>query len=221
MIEPGLERLAAVVAESPGLRLRQGKVEAWSNYGITVTIGGSTEQVTGVKYLGSYAPRVGAHVWLVTDGSDIFAIGHLAPRGAPAIEVSNSAAQATATGTELTLTFDTETGTDPWGMRAPAQPTRLVAPISGWYTATGNFDFVGNATGIRVARIRRNGTTVQASLRSVSVGAGAPTDMNVTTGAILLAASDFLTLTAEQNSGGALNVNANASFRMHYIGPAE
>lgn len=221
MIDPGIERLAAEVATTPGLRLRQGRVEAWSNYGITVTIGGSTEQVTGVRYLGSYAPRVGAHVWLITDGSDIFAIGHLAPRGVPAIQVSNSGAQATANSTELTLTFDTEVGTDPWGMRAPAQPTRLVAPIAGWYTATGNFDFAGNATGFRFARIRLNGGAVKASLRLLTVGAGSPTDLSITTGAVSLAAGDFLTLTAEQNSGGALNVNANAFFRMHYIGPAE
>lgn len=221
MIESGVSRLSQEVASTPGLRIRQGTVVSWSSYSITVTIGGSTEQVTGVKYLGSYAPRVGAHVWLITDGADVFAIGHLAPRGVPALEVSNTALQTTTTGTELTLTFDTEVGTDPWGMRAGAQPTRLVAPISGWYTATGNFDMVGNATGFRWARVRKNGTTVMASSRVLTTGAGQPTDLNVTTGAISLAANDYLTLTAQQNSGGNLDVNPGAIFRMHYIGPAE
>lgn len=221
MIEPGLERLASQVASTPGLRLRQGEVVGWSNYGITVTIGGSTEQVTGVKYLGSYAPRVGAHVWLITDGSDIFAIGHLAPRGVPAIEVSNSAAQATTSGNELTLTFDTETGTDPWGMRAGGQPSRLVAPISGWYMANGWLDYAGNATGFRFTRIRKNGAAVQGADRRASAAAGSPTNVTITAGPILLAANDYLTLTALQDSGGGLDINAGATFRMHYIGPAE
>lgn len=218
MIEPGLERLAAEVAAGPGLRLRQGAVVAVSSYGLTVTIGGSTEQVTGVKYLGSYAPRVGAHVWLVTDGSDIFAIGHIAPRGVPALRVTGPA-QAVANATLQALSFNAEVGTDPWGMWA-ASPnnTRITVPYAGWWAFTTNVAFVANATGVRGCMLRLNGSSTIGMARYDASATGTA-NLSVFSGPVSLAANDYVEVAVDQTSGAPLD--ATPSFGVHYIGPAE
>ena len=212
-----IDRLAGQVSDRPELRIRQGTVVSVSSYGVTITIGGSTEQVAGVKYLGSYAPRVGAHVWLVTDGADMFAIGHLAPRGVPALRVTG-AATAVVTATETALAFNAEVGTDPWGMWVVGTATRITVPLDGWYTFTAYASFAANATGIRGAKIRQGGTTALAMDRVPAAGAGT-TDLTVVTGPVSLSATNFVELTVEQTSGG--NLNVTPIMGVHYIGPAE
>jgi hypothetical protein len=213
-----IERLAGQVAAHPGLRVRQGEVTAVSSYGVTVTIAGSSEAVSGVKYLGSYAPRVGAHVWLLTDGSDVFAIGHLAPRGVPALRVTG-AATSVANATETALAMNAEVGTDPWGMwEGVTNPTRITVPLDGWYTFTGWVSFAANATGIRGVKVRQGGSTSLAVHR-VSTASAGTTELTVVSGPVSLSATNYVELTVEQTSGGALN--ATPAFGVHYIGPAE
>lgn len=212
-----IQALAGQVAAHPGLRVRQGAVVAVSSYGLTVTIAGSTSQVTGVKYLGSYAPQVGAQVWLLSDGADVFAIGHLAPRGVPALRVTGPAAAIT-TATETAATFDTEVGTDPWGMWSSGAATRLTVPLDGWYTVTGWASFAANTTGIRGVKIRQGGSTSLAVQR-VSAASAGTTELSVTTGPVSLSATNYVELTVEQTSGGGLNVTPVMS--VHYIGPAQ
>jgi hypothetical protein len=212
-----IDRLAGQVSDRPGLRVRQGAVVSVSSYGVTVTIGGSTDQVAGVKYLGSYAPRVGAHVWLITDGSDVFAIGHLAPRGVPALRVSGAAA-AVVTATETALAFDAEVGTDPWAMWVVGAATRITVPLDGWYTFTAYVSFAANATGIRGVKIRQGGSTALAFDRVPAAGAGT-TELTTVTGPVSLSATNFVEVTVEQTSGG--NLNVTPVMGVHYIGPAE
>jgi len=218
MIEPGLERLAAEVATGPGLRLRQGTVVAVSSYGLTVTIGGSSEQVTGVKYLGSYAPRVGTHVWLITDGSDIFAIGHLAPRGVPALQVTG-VAQATATGVYGAVVHNAQVGTDPWDMwQAAPNPSRITVPYDGWWAFTGSASWVANAAGVRAIGLVQNGP-VSLAVQRVSAAAAGVTSLSVYSGPVSLSAGSYVEVWCEQTSGGALDVTP--AMGVHYIGPAE
>lgn len=212
-----IDRLAGQVSDRPELRIRQGAVVSVSSYGLTVTIGGSTEQVAGVKYLGSYAPRVGAHVWLVTDGADMFAIGHLAPRGVPALRVTG-AATAVVTATETALAFNAEVGTDPWSMWVVGSATRLTVPLDGWYTFTAYASFAANATGIRGAKIRQGGSTTLAVDR-VSAASAGTTELTVSTGPVSLSATNYVELTVEQTSGG--NLNVTPVMGVHYVGPAE
>lgn len=212
-----IDRLSGQVSARPDLRIRQGEVISVSSYGLTITIGGSTEQVAGVKYLGSYAPRVGAHVWLVTDGADMFAVGHLAPRGVPALRVTG-AATSVATATETALAFNAEVGTDPWGMWAVGNATRFTVPLDGWYTFTAWVSFAANATGIRGVKIRQGGATALAMDRVPAAGAGT-TDLTVVTGPVSLSATNYVEVTVEQTSGGALN--ATPVMGVYYVGPAE
>lgn len=74
-----LHRLAAEFAPPEGrVRIRFGKVVSVQTASITVTVGGSTDTVAGVRYLASMTPVVDAVVILLTDGADLFALGHLA-----------------------------------------------------------------------------------------------------------------------------------------------
>lgn len=211
--------LAGQVASSPTLRVRQGEVVSVSSYGVTVTIAGSTTQVSGVKYLGSYAPQVGAQVWLLTDGSDVFAIGHLAPRGVPALEVSTSSAAAIATASETAAVFDTVVGTDPWDMwEGVTNPSRITVPLDGWYTFTAHSSFAANGTGVRGVKLRSGGATTLAWQR-VSAAAAGTTELTVTCGAVSLSASNYVEATVEQTSGG--NLNVTTKLRVSYVGPAQ
>lgn len=210
--------LAAHMNSSPGVRFRQGEVVSVSSYGLTLKVAGSTQQITGVKYLGSYAPRAGAHVWLVTDGSDMFAIGHIAPRGVPALRVTGPA-QAVASGTLQALSFNAEVGTDPWGMWA-ASPnnTRITVPYAGWWSFTANVSFVANATGVRGCMLRLNNSSTLGMSRFAAAGAGT-SNASVASGPVSLAANDYVEVAVDQTSGAPLD--ATPSFGVHYVGPAE
>ena len=50
---------------------------------LTVTVAGSTTQVTGVKAFASVCPSPGHGVWLATDGTDLMAIGTIGPPTTP------------------------------------------------------------------------------------------------------------------------------------------
>lgn len=211
-------RLSGQIADHPHIRLRQGEVVAVSSYGVTVTIGGSTDQVSGVKYLGSYAPRVGAHVWLVTDGSDLFAIGHLAPRGVPVLRVTG-AATSVATATETALPLSTAVGTDPWDMwEGVTNPSRITVPLDGWYTFTAAASFAANGTGVRGVKVRQAGTTAVGWQRVPTVGSGT-CEVSVTTAPVSLTAGAYVECVVEQTSGGNLNVTPTVG--VQYLGPAE
>lgn len=75
--------LAAILAtDDPRtrLRLRQGVVTATATVPnrVTITIGGSPDTVSGVRYLASYSPTVTDTVWLIQNGTDLLVLGKLA-----------------------------------------------------------------------------------------------------------------------------------------------
>lgn len=85
-----------------------------------------------------------------------------------------------------------------------ANPSRLTAPVSGWYSVKFNAQFDINATGIRFFAILHNGNTV-AQFNSVGnatwvVGATVSTD-------IYMAAGEYVEGGVYQSSGGALNIS--------------
>ena len=79
----------SLASETNPVRFRQGKVIAYSSVAntIDVQIAGATDDsgnpvvTSGIKLFGNFTPDVNQAVWLVTDNTDIFAIGQLAPYG--------------------------------------------------------------------------------------------------------------------------------------------
>ena len=127
----------------------------------------------------------------------------------PMCRVYNSAAISTATATFTALTFDSERY-DVGGCHSTSSNTgRLTVPTGGGgvYSIFGNIKFASNATGLRVARIRLNGTTY------IAADENAPdaTTLCVKT-EYKLAAADYVELVAYQASGGLLNVSLDANF---------
>lgn len=60
-----------------GLRLRFGQVTGTAAGSISLTVAGSTTEVSGISYLGSYTPVVGDTVAMLTDGIDVLVIGSI------------------------------------------------------------------------------------------------------------------------------------------------
>jgi hypothetical protein len=129
----------------------------------------------------------------------------------PQARVFNSANISIPTGTVTALTFNSERY-DNGGLHSTSANTgRLTAPITGLYVIGGNVRFAANATGIRNALIRLNGTTFIATDTRQATGGGNATDLPLET-QYQLTAGDFLELVVFQDSGGALNVTAGANF---------
>lgn len=61
------------------LRLRQGVIASVQTTSATVTIGGSTTQIAGVKWFSGYSPVANDTVWLLEQDRQYFIIGSLSP----------------------------------------------------------------------------------------------------------------------------------------------
>ena len=72
-------QLAQVFAPDTGpeWRLRQGFVVSVGGGSATVTIAGSSTEISGVRYLGA-APSASAGCWLMVADTDLFILGQLA-----------------------------------------------------------------------------------------------------------------------------------------------
>lgn len=68
---------AFVTPDDGDWKLRQGYVVSDDGGSVTVTIGGSDKEITGVKYLGS-APSASAGCWLMVSKTDLFVLGQIA-----------------------------------------------------------------------------------------------------------------------------------------------
>jgi hypothetical protein len=79
----GLRKLATASVPTQNLERHWGVIQGVSADGtVALTMGGSSQTVTGVKVLASYSPVVGDTVMLDVVGSDVVVVGTLgAPRG--------------------------------------------------------------------------------------------------------------------------------------------
>ena len=211
--------VASVFGKTNPLRFRVGTVvSVQTDRTCTVTIGGDTTPISGIRYMSDMAPDPNAAVWLVTDGRDMFALGHMAAANRTlATKAARSTAQSIATATDAFIDFDSATYND-WGAwNASSQQARLTAPVSGRYMVIGNAAFAGNGTGFRRLFLEVNGTTSIASQHSHSNAAGTATSMSVSA-VQTLAIGDYVRLGARQTSGGALDVNSGADLSLVYLG---
>ena len=133
----------------------------------------------------------------------------LQPQTAARGQISGS--QSITSATDTPVEFD---GTDIYDTSAIHDPssnnTRFTVPTTGLYLIHGSVEFAANAIGSRVVAIQKDGTTLQAVVRRNDVSAAASTIVEVST-IINMAATTYIEMIVNQNSGGALNVTADAT----------
>lgn len=219
-----MNRLVQALEQSPGVRVRFGTVvSVQADWSCTVTIGGSTTPISGVRYAADVQPLPGSGCVLASDGTDLFILAVLAAEGRTiAPRASRSTAQSIANTNDTPITFDA-VNSDAWGCWSSGQATRLTAPVPGRYQATGLVSWAGNATGFRSIWVEKNGTSTLGRSSVASVGAGNSTWQEVTTLPFDMLPGDYLRLIVWQNSGGALNVNNSSTYApglsLTYLGP--
>lgn len=213
-----LNYVASIFGKNNPLRFRVGTiVSVETNMTCTVTIAGDTTAISGVRYMSNMAPLPNAAVWLVTDGRDLFVLGHMAADNRTlATKATRSTTQSIADSTDTYISFDSASYNAYGAWEGVTNPARITAPMSGRYMVTATLAFAGNATGWRRAWIETNGANAFASLRMNAI-AGNPNDMTVT-GVTTMAKGDYVRLGVRQTSGGALNVNTGADLSLVYLG---
>lgn len=165
--------VAALMEKMPSqqLRMRQGSVvSVQADSTVTVTIGGSAVQISGVKVMSGCCPKPGASAWFTTDGRDLIMIGHLAPVGPAYARVRKGTNQSVASGTDAVLTFTSVPAEldDPWGMFDAGSPTRLTVKVPGLYVVSFSYQWDGDVDGRRVIHLMKNGTDFASETKSPS-----------------------------------------------------
>lgn len=134
-----------------------------------------------------------------------------------------------ANSTDTAVTFDAEhEETTGAGHSNTVNPSRITPGILGLYRAVGQVAFAANTTGDRAGHFRVNGNKV--NWRSAYTGNPAVNGTSFVANTVLVATtfrltsvSDYVELWCSQNSGGALDLFASASFTtswfmLEYIG---
>ena len=113
-----------------------------------------------------------------------------------------------------TESFDTDTFHD-----TSTNTSRVTIPSGkgGYYRFSGIINFAQNSTGSRLVRVHKNGSNI------VWVAWNAGKTGNNETGVVFChtlnaAAADYFELFVKQESGDALNVTANSSWDVQYLG---
>lgn len=210
----------AIASKAAAWRFRQGEVTAvGTDYTVTVRVAGSSETVSGVRYIGPTPPLPGTGVWLVVSASDLFAVGSLAAAGrsiTPRVYRTSDASIADATDEVVTWEADEFDGLGHW-----SSGTDLTVQVPGRYQAVAQVRFAANATGFRAAWIRLNGSTQIARTQVLPIS-GSPSYFQVVSTPVALVAGDDLQLVVRQNSGGALSLIGGAydtALALTYLGP--
>ncbi len=131
---------------------------------------------------------------------------------APACLVYHSTTQSVANTTWTSLTFDSETEDTDAFHSTGTNPTRLTIPsgLGGLYLLVASFNFASNATGMRLARFLKNGTTQVPAVDYRPAISGDGTFLTIST-LTRLAAGDYVELQGYQSSGGSLNVTGGST----------
>lgn len=125
--------------------------------------------------------------------------------------VYNDAAITVGNASWTVLTFNTERF-DTDGIHSTSTNSgRLTCVTPGTYLITGHLVFAANATGVRGAALRLDGSTFLAVDTRINLGSSLGNNLSIAT-IYQLAANQYVELCAYQNSGGNLNVTANAAY---------
>lgn len=122
----------------------------------------------------------------------------------------HSTTQSIADATMTAVSLDSE-DVDVGGLHSTSSNTsRLTIPTGagGFYLVFGQVSFAVNVTGVRTARITKNGATDLALTQFNAVSDGIRPTVIPVTWSGTLAAADYVEMFAQQTSGGALNVGS-------------
>ena len=139
-----------------------------------------------------------------------------------AARVHNSGNVAIANNTNTALTFDSERFDTDSIHSTSSNTGRLTATVAGKYFITALVRWAANVTGRRTVFLRLNGSTDIAHIAADAATGGVNTIQEVSC-LYELAKGDYVEVVVNQNSGGALNVEAASNyspeFMMSRIGP--
>lgn len=224
MGSPELSSLVAALASSgpaAPVRFRVGVVQTVAADGTaTVTVGGSSTAITGVKVASSCCPVPGATCWLAVDGRDLFVLATLAPYGPAFGSMRQSSAQTVGTGAFTALDWTNRTDTTASGVTLGA--TGITCVVPGVYQVSVAASFAANTTGVRHLQIIKNGTTVDFAVYSTNAPSGTEVCRMTGTVPIRLAVGDYVNGSVFQSSGGNLSTNVAAghtTIRAVWLGP--
>lgn len=129
----------------------------------------------------------------------------------PACRVYHNADQSVPNATDTPLAFNQER-CDTDGMHNTiTNSSRITFNTAGVYVVTGHVRYAPNATGVRQAIIRKNGSTLIAVSQFATPFTRAGTNVFVST-IYKFAEDDYVELVCNQSSGGNLNVTASAEY---------
>jgi hypothetical protein len=111
------------------------------------------------------------------------------------------------------LSLDAESYDNYTGHSNITNNSRYTSQVSGWYTVSGVYAAVGNATGFRAVRIVKNGNQLLgfASYSGATTSSG--TSIITPTNDLLLAAGDYVEVQGWQSTGGNLNTDIGVDTR--------
>lgn len=217
--------LAKKILPNRSLRVRQGKVITInSDRTVDVSVADLEGTLPNVKYLSSFPPKVNDQMWFITDGVDLFGIGHLSALGRTLSPVvTRTTNQSIPDSTYTNVSFDTVENDDWNCWDLSPNPTRLVVPVTGRYVLSGAVVFAANNTGHREIRFRKNGTTELYANTFQPVSNSVESHVVCSTPTVPLTKNDYIELQVWQSSSGSLNIlgtdDVKPSLSFLYIGP--
>ena len=122
-----------------------------------------------------------------------------------AARVYHSTTQSISNSSDTTFVFDTENFDTDTIHSTSSNTERLTATTAGKYVIEAQIEWAASAVGLRIAKLRLNGTTIIAWTTITPLSTGT-TSMTVST-VYDLAATDYVEVLGNQTSGGALNAN--------------
>lgn len=200
-------------APSAPVRFRQGViVSVAANYTVTVTIGGSTTQVSGIKVASTVCPVPGATCWLATDGKDWMVWATLAPAGPAWGTMRKSTQQSIPNAAWTEFAWGSRTDVTTVGVTAGSNGFTVTVP--GIYQIEAIADFAANATGQRHCAVWLNGSSILQGTGG-NAASGSDTTRLTASGTVKLAINDIINIAVYQSSTAALNTaTANPGYNI-------
>ena len=188
----------------------------------------STLTTTGDIYYASSA-NTPARLGIGSTGNVLTVASGIPSWAAPASGVTfsgcslyKSANQSISNATFTAVTFDSELKDTDNFHSTSSNTSRITIPAGkgGLYLITGQASFASNATGLRNAEIRKNGSSY--FIFWVAPATNGDWSVGSVSNIIELAATDYIEMFVYQTSGGSLNINGGstygAAFQVQYLG---